>query len=210
MEIKCLNLSKSFGNEEILENINVTLKGGNIYGIIGRNGSGKSVFLKMLCGFLEPTNGEIYVDGENFVEKRTYPKNMRALIERPTFIPDLSGYDNLLLLANIQKIIDKRQIDETLKRVNLYEAKDKKYSKYSLGMKQKLGIAQVLMERPKIMIFDEPFNGIETETVEKLRSELIKEKEKGNLIIIASHLKEDIDKLANVIYKFEDKKMIKI
>lgn len=210
MEIKCLNLSKSFKDEVVLEDINLTLKGGNIYGLIGRNGSGKSVFLKMLCGFLEPTTGEILVNGENFIEKETFPKDTRALIEKPTFMPNLSGYDNLLLLANIQQKIGKEEINNTLKRVNLYEDRNKKYSKYSLGMKQKLGIAQVLMENPKIMILDEPFNGIETETVEKLRKELKKEKKKGKLIIIASHLKEDIEELADVIYKFGDNKITKI
>lgn len=207
MEIKCVNLGKKFKNEVILENINLTLKGGNIYGLIGRNGSGKTVFLKMLCGFLEPSTGEIYVDGENFNEKKTYPKSMRALIEKPSFMPDLSGYDNLCLLANIQKKIGEQEIIDTLKRVNLFDSMNKKFSTYSLGMKQKLGIAQVLMEEPEIMIFDEPFNGIESETVEKLRKEILLEKKKGKLIIISSHIKEDIENLADVIYKFEDKKI---
>lgn len=207
MEIKCVNLGKKFKNDVILENINLTLKGGNIYGLIGRNGSGKTVFLKMLCGFLEPSTGEIYVDGENFNEKKTYPKSMRALIEKPSFMPDLSGYDNLCLLANIQKRIGEQEIIDTLKRVNLFDSMNKKFSNYSLGMKQKLGIAQVLMEEPEIMIFDEPFNGIESETVEKMHKEILLEKKKGKLIIISSHIKEDIENLADVIYKFEDKKI---
>lgn len=210
MEIKFSNVSKVFKEEKVIENVNLVFKSGKIIGLTGRNGSGKSVFCKMLCGFMEPSTGEILVDGENFIQRGNYPKSTRALIEKPTFIPDLSGYDNLLLLANIQKLVGETEINETLKRVNLYESKDKLYKNYSLGMKQKLGIAQVLMESPNIMILDEPFNGIETETVAKLRKELVVEKEKGKLIIIASHIKEDIEELADIIYKFEDGKVTKI
>ena len=210
MEIKVINVSKAFKDEMIIEDVNLEMTGGHIYGLIGRNGSGKSVFLKLLCGFLEPTTGKILVDGENFIKNKTFPKSTRALIEKPTFIPDLSGSDNLILLANIQKKISNKEINETLRRVNLNEVQNKLYCNYSLGMKQKLGIAQVLMEEPEIMIFDEPFNGIEQETVEKLRKELLKEKKKGKLIIISSHMKEDIELLADTIYKFEGRKVSKL
>lgn len=203
MKIEVKNVVKEFKKVPILEQLNMTFEDAHIYGLIGRNGSGKSVFLKMLCAFYEPTEGEILFDGENIIEQKKFPPNMRALIEKPCFLPDLTGYENLELLANIQKKIGKKEIDEALKKVNLYEEKDKKYSKYSLGMKQKLGIAQVLMENPKIMILDEPFNGIEEETVMKLRKVLLEERKQGKIIILASHIKEDILELADVTYKFD-------
>lgn len=209
MKIEVKNVSKSFKNIDVLTNIDITFEGGHIYGLIGRNGSGKSVFLKMLCGFYEPTIGDILYDGESIVKSGIYPPNTRAIIEKPTFLSDLSGYDNLLLLANIQNKIGKEEIEKTMEKVNILEEKNKKYSKYSMGTKQKLGIAQVLMEDPEVMIFDEPFNGIENETAEKLRKVLLEEKEKGKLIILASHIKEDIIELADVVYEVNSGKIEK-
>ena len=203
MEIKVNNVSKKFNQVEVLNDINVKFKSGKIYGLIGRNGSGKSVFLKMLCGFYKPTEGEILYDGVDIVKSGLFPPSTRALIEKPNFLPDLSGLENLKLLASIQNIISEEEIIQTLERVNMIKDKDKKYSKYSLGTKQKLGIAQVLMENPEIMIFDEPLNGIEKETALKIRNILKEEKNKGKLIIIASHIKEDIEGLADIIYEFD-------
>ena len=128
---------------------------------------------------------------------------MRALIEKPNFFPELTGYENLRLLAKIQNKIGDKEIYEALKDVNLYDEKDKKYSEYSLGMKQKLGIAQVLMEDPDIMILDEPLNGIENKTAEIIRNILKEEKAKGKIILIASHIKEDIENLADEVYEVD-------
>lgn len=199
MKIEIKNLSKDFKKVNILNNINLTLESGTIYGLIGRNGTGKSVFLKTLCGFYYPSSGEILFDGKNYSSNNLYPDNLRALIEKPSFMPNLTGYENLELLASIQNKIGKSEIEETLKKVNLFEEKDKKYSKYSLGMKQKLGIAQVLMENPEIIILDEPFNAIEEETVNKIKNILLEEKSKGKLIILSSHIKDDINSLADII-----------
>lgn len=203
MKIEIKNVSKTFKNIEILRNINIVLEQGKIYGLIGRNGSGKSVFLKMLCAFYEPTNGEILYDGINIIKEKRFPPNTRALIEKPSFIPDMSGYENLELLASIQNIIGRAEIIDALEKTNLADEKNKKYCNYSLGMKQKLGIAQVIMENPCIMIFDEPFNGIEEKTAIKLR-EFLKEEKKNKIIIIASHIKDDIEGLADIIYTFDD------
>lgn len=203
MIIKVNNVSKKFNQVEVLNDINVTFENGKIYGLIGRNGSGKSVFLKLLCGFYKPTTGEILYDDVNIVKEGLFPKDTRALIEKPNFLPDLSGIDNLKLLASIQNKISEKEIIKTMERVNIIKEKDKKYSKYSLGTKQKLGIAQVLMEDPEVMIFDEPLNGIEKETAQKIRNILKEEKNKGKLIIIASHIKDDIEGLADVIYEFD-------
>lgn len=203
MKIEVKNVTKKFGKNEVIHNINVVFESGKIYGLIGRNGSGKSVFLKMLCGFYKPTTGSITYDGVDINKNNLFPPNTRALIEHPTFLPDLTGFENLELLASIQKKIGKEDIIRTLKRINLYEEKDKKFSKYSLGTKQKLGIAQVLMEDPEVMIFDEPMNGVENATALEIRKIIKEEKKKGKLIIIASHIKEDIVGLSDEVYEFD-------
>lgn len=207
MKIQIKNLSKSFKGITILDNVSIEFESGKIYGLIGRNGSGKSVFLKLLCNFYVPTSGEILYDGLNINEKNIFLPDTRALIEKPSFLPDLSGVDNLKLLASIQGKIGDKEINESLKKVNLFDDKDKKYKIYSLGMKQKLGIAQVLMEDTKVMILDEPFNGIEEKTADKLRNILKEEVKKDKIIIIASHIKEDVFELADVVYKFDDGKV---
>ena len=210
MEIEVKNLSKQFKGVTILDNVNATFKEGNIYGLIGRNGSGKSVFLKILCNFYSPTSGEVLYDGINIFKESTFPPDTRALIEKPAFLPDISGFENLKMLASIQQLIGADEILEALEKVNLIEDKDKKYKVYSLGMKQKLGIAQVIMENPKVLILDEPFNGIEDATASKLRKLLKEEAKKGKIVIVASHIKEDIINLANVTYKFDGGNVTKI
>lgn len=203
MEIIVKDLSKKFKKVTVLENINMKFESGKIYGIVGRNGSGKSVFLKILCSFYKPTTGEILFDNVNYNSNNNFPPSVRALIENPTFFPDLTGFENLKLLSSIQNKIGDEEIIKTLDQVNLLSEKDKKYSEYSLGMKQKLGIAQVLMENPDVMIFDELFNGIEEKTVEKIRNILLELKNQNKIIIVTSHIKEDIDVLSDEVYKFD-------
>ena len=204
MEIAVKNLTKSFKGIKILNNVNITFKSKKIIALVGRNGSGKSVLLKLLCGLYLPTEGEILFDNINYNLNEEYPPNTRALIEKPTFMDELTGFENLKLLAKIQNLISDKEINEALKIVNLYDDKDKKFKHYSLGMKQKLGIAQVIMENPDVMIFDEPFNGIEKRTAEKLRKYLKEKKEEGKLIIIATHIKEDVEELADLVYEVDD------
>lgn len=204
MEIAVKNLTKSFKGIKILNNVNITFKSKKIIALVGRNGSGKSVLLKLLCGLYLPTEGEILFDNINYNLNDEYPPNTRALIEKPTFMDELTGFENLKLLAKIQNLISDKEINESLKIVNLYDDKDKKFKHYSLGMKQKLGIAQVIMENPDVMIFDEPFNGIEKRTAEKLRKYLKEKKEEGKLIIIATHIKEDVEELADLVYEVDD------
>ena len=203
MEIIVKDLSKKFKKVTILENINMKFESGKIYGIVGRNGSGKSVFLKILCSFYKPTTGEVLFDNVNYNSNNNFPPSVRALIENPTFFPDLTGFENLKLLSSIQNKISDEEIMKTLDQVNLLSEKDKKYSEYSLGMKQKLGIAQVLMENPDVMIFDELFNGIEEKTVEKIRNILLELKNQNKIIIVTSHIKEDIGVLSDEVYKFD-------
>ena len=204
MKIEIKKVSKKFKDIKVLKNVSMTLESGHIYGFTGHNGSGKTVLLKLICAFLEPTTGEILFDGKNVIKENSFPPSTRALIEKPNFLSDLTGYENLELLARIQNIIGEKEIEDTLKKVGLEEDKDKLYYKYSLGMKQKLGIAQVLMEDPEILILDEPFNGLDENSIKNIRKNLLKEKEKGKLIILAIHDKEDIKVLCDEIYKFND------
>ena len=204
MKIEIKKVSKKFKDIEVLKNVSMTLELGHIYGFTGHNGSGKTVLLKLICAFLEPTTGEILFDGKNVIKENSFPPSTRALIEKPNFLSDLTGYENLELLARIQNIIGEKEIEDTLKKVGLEEDKDKLYYKYSLGMKQKLGIAQVLMEDPQILILDEPFNGLDDESAKNIRQILLEEKKKGKLIILATHLKEDIELLCDELYKFDD------
>ena len=204
MKLEIKNLSKKFKDVYVLKDINLTFESGKIYGFTGRNGSGKSVLLKIICGFYTPTSGEVLLDNYNYILNNDFPKSTRCLIEKPNFLPDLTGYENLKLLASIEnKIGDKEKMDN-IENINLKKKKKKKYSKYSLGTKQKLGIAQVLMEDPKLIVLDEPLNGIENETAKEVRKILNEEKKKDKIIIVASHIKEDIDTLADVVYNIDN------
>lgn len=202
MKIELRNITKKFDKVEVIKNTNIVFEEGHIYGLYGRNGSGKSVLMKLICGFYIPTTGEVLYNDKNINMEKEYPENLRAVIEKPTFFPDLTGYENLKLLAKIQNKITDKEILETLDLVNLTNEKDKKYSKYSLGMKQKLAIAQALMENPKILILDEPFNGIEDASVEKISNYLKSQKDK--LIIFSTHIKEDLNNLADIIYHIDE------
>lgn len=209
MKIEIKNVTKKFKDIAVLESVSMTLCEGKIYGFVGHNGSGKSVLLKIICAFYEPTSGEVLFDGINVIKENSYPPDTRALIEKPNFLSELTGKENLLLLAQVQNKIDEKEVDEILDVVGLQKVANKKYYQYSLGMKQKLGIAQVLMENPKIMIFDEPFNGLDDESAKKIRNILLQEKEKGKIIVLATHIKEDVDILCDEIYKFNDGVVIK-
>ena len=210
MEIIVDNLTKKFKKVTVLDNINMKFESGKIYGIVGRNGSGKSVFLKILCSFYKPTTGNVYFDNKNYNFNNSFSPSTRALIERPIFFPDLTGFENLKLLSSIQNKISDEDILRTLEEVNLINEKDKKYNEYSLGMQQKLAIAQVLMENPDVMILDELFNGIEEATVIKIRELLLNLKSQNKIIILTSHIKEDIDTLSDEVYKFDGGKVERI
>lgn len=203
MNVKINNVSKSFKNQTILNNVNVEFKPNKIYGIIGRNGSGKTVLLKIICGIFNADKGKVLFDNENYIKKFGVPKSTRALIENPEMINELSGFDNLKLIASIQKVIDDNKILKTLELVGLKGEENKKYKDYSLGMKQKLGIAQVLMEDADLIILDEPFNGLDDKSANEMRN-LIKKLKNNKIIIIATHIKEDIDNLIDELYKLDN------
>lgn len=203
MMIELKNVTKKFDSNDVVKNVNLKFETGNIYGFYGRNGSGKSVLMKLIAGLYVPTEGEVLYDGKNYNNVLEFPPSLRALIEKPNFFPDLTGYQNLELLAKIQNKIGKDEILKALEIVNLKDEKDKKYSKYSLGMKQKLGIAQAIMENPEIILLDEPFNGIEEVTVTKL-IEYFKTIKKDKIIIFSTHIREDLDNLTDKVYICEN------
>lgn len=208
MKIVLENVCKSFNHNLVLDKINVTFESGKIYGLNGRNGSGKSVLLKLLCGIYNVSDGSILYDGKP-IKEAIIANKVRALIEKPSFFPDLTGFENLQLLAKIQNVISDEDILKAMEIVNLSSEKDKKFSKYSLGMKQKLGIAQVIMENPDVLFLDEPFNGVDTASIKKIIDFLKVLKKKGRLIIISTHISEDL-KLADEIYNFDNFKIKKV
>lgn len=194
------NLTKEFKNQVVLKNVNATLEMGKIYGIVGRNGSGKTVLLKCICGLLIPSAGTVMVDGKIVGKEIDYPQNIGFIIESPGFLSKYSGLKNLKYLASIRGKVKEAEIRDCMKLVGL-NPDDKKYvGKYSLGMRQRLGLAQALMEAPDILILDEPMNALDNNGVEEIRGVLLRMKEQGKLIIIASHLREDIDILCDEVY----------
>lgn len=198
--ITVCNVSKSFGKQDVLKEINVQFEYGKIYGIIGRNGSGKTVLLKCLCGLLASDKGNISVDGKILGKDVDYPDNIGFIIENPSFLRHYSGFKNLKYLASIRRKITDNEIINSIKMVGLDPYDTKKVGKYSLGMRQRLGIAQAIMENPDILILDEPMNALDDKGVDDIRSLLLELRSKGKLIIIASHVKEDIEILCDEVY----------
>lgn len=202
--IKIENLSKKFKNCDLFDNLHFECSEGEIVGITGINGLGKSVLFKLIAGLMQPNSGTIKVYGEDIVGK--IPSGLGALIEEPGFIPNYSGFENLEFLSTIQNIIGKEEILATLHRVGLFEDKDKKVRNYSLGMKKKLGIAQAIMEEPRILLLDEPTNALDSQSVQRVY-DLLKElsKEKGVTVLLASHNDSDIRHLCDKVYLLENK-----
>lgn len=208
IEIK--NIVKNYDNTAILNNVSMTFEEGKIYGIIGRNGSGKSVLLKVMSGFVKPESGEVIYDGVDINKEEVFPKNVGILLDNGGFIPSLTGFENLSLLASINKKIGDAQINDYLEKVNLTADKNKKYFKYSLGMRKKLGICQAIMENQKYIILDEPFNGIDKDSV-NITFNLFKElKKEGRTFIITSHIEDDIKNLFDEVYKVENGELEKV
>ena len=209
-EICVENVTKAFGNQEVLKAVCVKFEMGKIYGIVGRNGSGKTVLLKCICGLLYPSTGTVTVDGKVVGKDVDYPENIGFIIETPGFLPRYSGLKNLKYLASIRGKVKEDEIRKYMELVGLNPDDKKHVGNYSLGMKQRLGIAQALMENPDILILDEPMNALDNNGVEEMRTILLKMKEQGKLIIIASHVRDDIDILCDKVYGIDAGIMKKI
>ena len=206
IEIK--NLTKRYGEAEVLSNINMKLESGKIYGLVGRNGSGKTMLMKHILGFVKATQGTILINGKAVGENDDMQENIGAIIENPGFLPEYSGFTNLKLLAMIQGKIKDEQIKDAIRLVGLDPESKKAVGKYSLGMRQRLGLAQALMENPDILLLDEPLSGLDNDGVQEMWKLFLKQKEDGKLIVLASHRKEDIGTLCDEIFRFDKGKMV--
>lgn len=198
------NVSKSFGKEQVLDNISFAIPPGSIYGVVGNNGSGKTVLMKCICGFMKCDTGRILVNGKQVGREVDFPDRLGVIIETPGFIPNLSGYKNLKILASLKGRIGKPEIRETLQRVGLQPDLKKPVAKYSLGMRQRLGIAQAIMEDPTVLVLDEPFNGLDRHGVVEIRALLKELKADGKSILLASHNAQDIEELCDHVQDLMD------
>ena len=197
------NVYKSFKNIEVLHDVSLQADAGSICGIIGRNGSGKTVLFKCICGFLQTDRGEIQIEGKAVGKDKSTLSNLGIIIESPGFLRHYSGYKNLEFLMGLNGKADREKINAVLDLVGLAEQKNKKVGKYSMGMRQRLGIAQAIMEEQNILILDEPMNGLDNQGVEDIRKLLLKLKEKGTAILLASHNQEDIRQLCDFVYEMD-------
>lgn len=201
--IQINNVSLKIKKTEILKDINIEFEKGKIHGFIGRNGSGKTMLMKCICGFIKPTDGEIIVNEKRIGKDCDFPDSVGIIIETPGFIPYYSGYRNLKLLADLNRKIDKEKIRNTMQMVGLDPDLKRHVKKYSLGMRQRLGLAQAIMENPDLLILDEPMNGLDKEGVSDMRKYLLNLKEQGKTILIASHSAEDIEILCDTVCEMD-------
>ncbi len=204
------NATKQFKEAVVLNDINVCFERGQVHGLIGRNGSGKTMLMKCICGLVPLTSGEITVNDKIIGKDTDIPKNVGVIIETPGFIPGYSGYSNLKFLAAINNKIGKEEIRNAIKSVGLDPDDKKKVGKYSLGMRQRLGLAQAIMENPDLLILDEPMNGLDKDGVKDMRKYLLDLKEQGKTILIASHSAEDIDVLCDTVHEMDKGVMTEI
>ena len=202
------NVCKKFREGSALENISFTAESGSIIGFVGHNGSGKTVLFKCICGFYQVTSGEILINESVVGIGEKMPGNIAFTIEEPAFLGDYSGRKNLEFLYELSHGRNPEYIENIMKKVKLDYRSKKKVSRYSLGMKQRLAIAQVLMEEAPILILDEPMNGLDREGIKEIRELILEEKEKGKIILLASHNSEDIKYLCSEVYELENGKVI--
>lgn len=204
------NLTKKFKEATVLDNINVNFEAGKVHGLIGRNGSGKTMLMKCICGIVPYKIGEIRVNDKIIGKDVDIPSNVGVIIETPGFLPNYSGLNNLKFLAKIKNKIDADEIKNAIKSVGLNPNDKKHVGKYSLGMRQRLGLAQAIMENPDLLILDEPMNGLDKDGVKDMRQYLLDLKVQGKTILIASHSAEDIDVLCDTVHEMDKGKISKV
>ena len=209
MVIQVENVSKTIKGIMVIDCVSAEFSSGKVYGLQGINGSGKTMLMRLISGLIYPTEGRIVIDGKILGKEIAFSESIGILIENPAFLDNYSGFANLKLLASIQNKIDDKQIYKTLERVGLEPDSRKKYKKYSLGMKQKLGIAGAVMEKPELLILDEPANALDKEGIERLKKIVQEEKERGALIILSCHDSALLEAMADVIYSMENGRLLK-
>jgi len=201
--IELHDLVKTFGQDTVLKGINRAFEAGRIHGIVGNNGSGKTVMFKCICGFLQPTSGKVLVNGKQIGKDVDFPEDIGLIIETPGFLPNLTGLKNLEILAALKNRIGLKEVAETIRRVGLDPLSNKPVGKYSLGMRQRLGIAQAIMESPSLLILDEPMNGLDKHGVAEMRALFKSLATDGRTILLASHNIADIETLCDTVCEMD-------
>lgn len=210
MSIKVKNYTKRIKGRDVLRNINIEFENGIVYGIKGINGSGKTMLIRAICGLITATSGLIEIDGKVIGKDISFLNNVGILIENPAFIDHYTGFYNLKLLASIKSLIDEEEIKNTILKVGLDPLDNKKYRKYSLGMKQRLGIAAAIMEKPDVLLLDEPTNALDFEGITMLKNIISEMSDKKRIIILTSHDESFLNALCNVIIHMEDGEIINV
>lgn len=206
--IRVQNGKKVIKDRCLLENINLDISKGDTVGFVGRNGSGKTVLFKCLCGFMKLSEGTIWFNGRKFSKGFDMAEDVGVIIENPGFLPEYSGWVNLKLLAQVKRRIGDKEIREAIETVGLDPNEKKPVKSYSMGMKQRLAIAQAIMEEPETLILDEPLNGLDAHGVDQMRELLLNQKKSGRTILLASHIKDDVELLCDRIYQMDGGRII--
>lgn len=208
MKINIDNISKSFDKGLVLNNINLYFESGKVYGLKGRNGSGKTMLLRAISGLILPDKGTIRIDDKILGDDLSFPPSVGVLIENPGYIPELSGKENLRNIADIKSVVSDKEINEIMKYFDLEPESKKPVKKYSLGMKQKLGLCMAFMEDPELILLDEPMNALDEKAVNDLKDLILKKEKEGKLIIIASHDLEDLEELTDEIIEMQNGEVV--
>lgn len=206
--IQLQNVTKRIKENTVLDNVSYTFKSGFVYGLYGQNGSGKTMLLRAISGLINLDSGSIFIDGEKLHDKIEFPPETGIVIENMELLPECSAKRNLQMLAKIKNIADEKDIIFSLERVGLDPDSDKKVKKFSLGMKQRLNIAQAIFENQKIILLDEPTNALDEDAVQLIYKIIREEKSRGATIIVATHHKEDLKEVCDVILKIEEGKIV--
>lgn len=208
MKVTLHEVSKTIRGVTVLDRISLELEGGNVYGVQGKNGCGKTMLMRTICGLIRPTSGSIFLNDKILGKDISFPHSVGVLIENPSFLNGYTGFQNLKMLSDLRDHLPSEKICDTLSRVGLDPADKRVYRKYSLGMKQKLGIAAAVMGDPELVILDEPINAIDETGVQNVRDILHDLKKKGSVIIIACHDREELEQLSDQIFKIESGRII--
>lgn len=200
MKIEVIDYTKKIGDSIILNQMNLEMESGKVYGLKGKNGSGKTMLMRAICGLINATSGCVKIDGEIIGKQISFPRNVGILLENPGFISEYSGYKNLKLLADIKGKIGEEEIRSAMEKVGLDPNETKKFKKYSLGMKQKLGIAAAIMENPDIVLLDEPTNALDEASIELFNQVLVELKQQGKIVIWSSHDSEELRKYSDELF----------
>lgn len=198
------NLTKTIKRKTVLDHVSAGFERGKVYGIIGPNGSGKTMLLRAICGFIRPDSGSISIDGKKVTFNAKLPENIGVIIETPGFVTSRSAMDNLTYLAGINGRFDAEETERLLRRFGLWEHRDSKVKSFSLGMRQKLAIVQALMEHQNLVLLDEPTNGLDWRSVERFMEEMAHQREEGHTVIIATHHNDELGQVADTAYLMED------